>query len=113
MEVSDAPAGVEHCFPALAVGQKAGDVRLGWMDTRSGAWNLFYRSSLNGGGTLTSPVQVSGYVPGYPYLTQAGFALPYGDYFEMTVDASGHTQLAFGERPSYQGPGNIWVAHSL
>jgi hypothetical protein len=111
-EVSDAPTGVEHCFPALAVGSKAGDVRLGWMDTRTGAWNLFYRSSLNGGKSLTSPIQVSGFVPGYPYLTQAGFALPYGDYFEMVVDSSNTTQMAFGEGPSYQGPGNIWVSHS-
>src|SRR5690348_14049168 len=32
VDVSDAPAGVEHCFPALTVGQTAGYVRIGWMD---------------------------------------------------------------------------------
>jgi hypothetical protein len=35
VDVSDAPAGVEHCFPALTVGQTAGDVRIGWMDLRT------------------------------------------------------------------------------
>jgi hypothetical protein len=112
-EVSDAPDGVEHCFPYLTVGAKAGDVRLGWMDMRTGAWNLFYRSSLNGGKSLTPTVQVSGFVAGYPYLTHKGFASPYGDYFQMVVDDDNTTQMAFGEGPSYQGPGNIWVSHSL
>jgi hypothetical protein len=112
-EVSDAPAGVEHCFPALAVGDDAGDVRLAWMDMRSGTWNVFYRSSATSGHSLSATVQVSGFVPGYGYLTAAGFGSPYGDYFQMVVDRQEQTQLAFGEGPSYQGPGNIWVAHSL
>ncbi|MFI5261909.1 MAG: sialidase family protein, partial [Candidatus Limnocylindrales bacterium] len=33
-EVSTAPAGAAHAFPALAVGARPGDVRIGWMDTR-------------------------------------------------------------------------------
>lgn len=45
--------------------------------------------------------------------SKTGFALPYGDYFQMVVDDQGHTQAAFGEGPSYAGPGNIWVSHSL
>jgi len=112
VEVSTAPDGVEHCFPALTVGQKSGDVRLGWMDMRTGAWNVFYQSSANGGQSFTPTVRISGFVPGYPYLTSAGFGSPYGDYFQMTVDDDNQTQMAFGEGPSYQGPGNIWVAHS-
>lgn len=113
VQVSDAPMGVEHCFPTIAVGKSAGDVRIGWMDKRTGAWNVFFRGSEDGGTHFGSTVQVSSYVPGYPYLSPAGFALPYGDYFQMTVDDEGNTQAAFGEGPSYAGPGNIWVSHSL
>ncbi len=112
MDVSDAPNGVEHCFPALVVGKSPGDVRLAWMDNRTGAWNLFYRSSLDGGNHLSPTARISGYVPGYTYVTPKGFNLPYGDYFQMAVDEDNHTQMAFGEGPNYQGPGNIWVSHS-
>lgn len=112
-QISDAPAGVEHCFPALAVGKAAGDVRLGWMDTRTGAWNVYYRASTNGGKLLGPTTRISSYVPGYPYLTAAGYKLPYGDYFQMTVDQNNLTHLAFGEGPSYAGPGNIWVSNQL
>ena len=111
--ISDAPNGVEHCFPALAVGSTAGDVRLAWMDKRTGTWNVFYRSSQDGGQHLSNTVRISGYVPGYPYLTPKGFGSPYGDYMSMVVDENNTVQMAFGEGPSYQGPGNIWVSHSL
>jgi hypothetical protein len=113
VDISDAPAGVEHCFPAIAVGQASGDVRIGWMDTRTGAWNVFYRASSDGGIDFSSTVYISSFVPGYPYLTPQGFGSPYGDYFSMVVDDTNNTQAAFGEGPSYAGPGNIWVAHSL
>jgi hypothetical protein len=112
-EVSTAAVGVAHCFPALAVGRRPGDVRLAWMDTRTGAWNVFYRQSHDGGRTLDATRRVSGEVPGYGYLTSRGFSLPYGDYFEMVVDSENLTQIAFGEGPSYAGPGNIWVSHQL
>ena len=111
--VSDAPKGAAHAFPALAVGGEPHAVRLGWMDTRTGAWNVFYRASEDGGARLSPTVRVSSFVPGYSYLSQAGFGSPYGDYFSMIVDPQGRAQVAFGEGPSYQGPGNIWVSHSL
>ena len=110
-QVSDAPQGVEHAFPSLATGD-SGDVRLGWMDTRSAAWNVFYRTSQDRGEHFGPTTQVSSFVAGFPYLSQTGFDFPYGDYFSMVVDAQGQTQMAFGEGPSYAGPGNIWVAHS-
>jgi len=113
VEISDAPSGVEHSFPALAVGRSSGDVRFAWMDTRTGAWNVFYRSSIDSGQHLSPTVRISSYVPGYPYLTQAGFGSPYGDYMQMVVDNDNTVQMAFGEGPNYQGPGNIWVTHSL
>lgn len=113
VEVSNAPAGVEHCFPALATGWGAGDVRIGWMDMRTGAWNVFYRSSLDGGSHFSDVTRTSSYVPGYSYLTPAGFTLPYGDYFSLAVDADNKTQAAFGEGPSYAGPGNQWTARQV
>jgi BNR repeat-like domain len=112
VDISDAPTGVEHCFPAIAVGQGEGDVRIAWMDERTGAWNVFFRSSTDGGLHLGKTIQVSGFVPGYPYLGPSGFALPYGDYQSMVVDDDNQTQMAFGEGPSYAGPGNQWVSHS-
>ena len=112
-DISDAPVGVEHSFPALAVGTSPGDVRLGWMDTRTGKWNVFYRGSTDGGQHLSPTVRISSFVPGYSYLSAGGFNLPYGDYFSMVVDKDNNTQAAFGEGPNYQGPGNIWVSHSL
>jgi hypothetical protein len=110
-DVSSAPQGVEHSFPAVTTGSTSGDVRIGWMDMRSGAWNLFYRSSTNGGSTWNSETQISGYVPGYYYLSANGYQLPYGDYFQMSVDNTGSTQVAWGEG-SAAGPGNIWTSHN-
>jgi hypothetical protein len=113
VDVSDAPAGVEHCFPALTVGKAAGDVRIGWMDKRTGVWNLFFRKSSDGGDQFGRTIRISGFVQGYPYLTQAGYNLPYGDYFQMTVDQENQTQIAWGEGPNYAGPGNQWTSHSI
>ena len=113
VDISNAPFGVEHCFPAIAVGRKAGDLRLGWMDKRTGSWNVFFRESSDGRIHFSATARISGFVQGYPYLTKAGFALPYGDYFSMVVDAQNNTQMAFGEAPSYQGPGNQWISHSI
>lgn len=113
VDVSDAPTGVEHCFPALTVGQTAGDVRIGWMDVRTGAWNLFFRKSSDGGDHFGRTIRISGFVPGYSYLTANGYNLPYGDYFQMTVDQNNQTQMAWGEGPNYAGPGNQWASHSI
>lgn len=110
-DISLAASGVEHAFPAITTGS-AGDVRIGWMDTRTGAWNLYYRTSTNGGASWSGETRISSYVPGYSYLTSAGFGLPYGDYFQMAVDSTGATQIGWGESSSYAGPGNIWTAHS-
>ncbi len=113
VDISNAPRGVEHSFPAIAVGKRAGDVRIGWMDTRTGRWNLFFRQSVDGGENFSRIVQISSFVSGYPYLYPNGFGSPYGDYFSMVVDTNNQTQIVFGEAPGYQGPGNQWVSHSL
>lgn len=111
-DVSLAASGVEHAFPAIVAGSAGGDVRIAWMDMRAGNWNLFYRSSGDGGATWKSEAQISRFMPGYSYSTATGFGLPYGDYFQMAVDNAGGTQIAWGEAGSYAGPGNIWAAHS-
>ncbi|PWU16584.1 MAG: hypothetical protein C5B50_13405 [Verrucomicrobia bacterium] len=110
-DVSSAPAGTEHCFPCLAVGAGSGDVRIAWMDNRTGVWNGFYRASTNGGATFSGETRLSGYVPGYSYLTNQGFQFPYGDYFQLAVDRCGGTHAAFGETSAYSSPGNIWIAN--
>lgn len=112
-DVSLAPAGVEHAFPAITAGASAGDVRIAWMDTRiSGKWNLWYRSSADAGATWSSETRISGFVSGYSYLTADGFGLPYGDYCSLGIDSAGSTQIVWGESNSYAGPGNIWTAHN-
>ncbi len=112
-DVSTAAQGVEHSFPAIAAAGN-GDVRIAWMDTRVAAtgaidrWNVYFRSSSNGGFTWTSEMDVSTYVSGYSYIFTDGFRFPYGDYFEMDVDEQGTNHLIFGEGPDYNGPGSIW-----
>src|SRR5438876_7331186 len=57
VDVSKASSGVEHAFPAVTAGS-AGDVRIAWMDARnSPLWNVYYRSSTNGGATWSGRVQ--------------------------------------------------------
>jgi Neuraminidase (sialidase) len=107
-EVWTAPQGVAHAFPAVASGGP-NDIRIAWMDNRrSGMWNVFYRSSTDGGKTWTAEQTVSSYVPGYEYINQNGFSFPFGDYFEMDVDPNGITHVVWGEGLNYQTPGSIW-----
>ena len=110
-DVSLAAQGIEHSFPAITIGSGSGDVRIAWMDMRTSRWNLFYRTSGDGGSSWSGETKISSFVTGYSYLTPIGFGLPYGDYFEMSVDDRGVTQIAWGEAGSYAGPGNIWTSH--
>ena len=106
--ISHAPAGVEHAFPALAAGV-AGDVRVAWMDTRQAPlWNVYYRSSSNGGATWSEESRLSTYVPGYRYIRPKGFSFPFGDYFQINVDNEGQTQAVWGEGLNFRTPGSIW-----
>jgi len=112
--VSAAGAGVEHAFPAIVAGN-TGDVRIAWMDKRSSTanspyWNTYYRSSSNGGATWGEEIQISGYVPGYSYISDEGFSFPFGDYFGLAIDNHGETHVVWGEGLNYQSPGSIWHA---
>lgn len=109
-EVSTAPAGSAHAFPAIAAGA-AGDVRISWMDARAGAyWNTYTRRSTDGGLTWSAEADVSTYVAGYSYIAPDGFGFPFGDYYEMDIDDQGTTHLIWGEALNYNTPGSIWYA---
>jgi len=109
--VSNAAPGVSHAFPTMVAGM-AGDVRIAWMDTRqSPLWNVFYRSSTNGGATWSPELQLSSYVPGYSYIDPKGFKFPFGDYFEMGIDNHDETQVVWGEGLTYESPGSIWYSN--
>ncbi|HYU06520.1 MAG TPA: hypothetical protein VEM77_05020 [Thermoplasmata archaeon] len=97
-------------FPGIAA-RSAGDVRVAWMDNRTGAYNVWYRSSADGGSTWSAEIQVSAFRSGYAYVTRQGFAFPYGDYITLALDPNGSVQLAWGEGPDYNGPGNTLYSH--
>jgi hypothetical protein len=109
-DVSEAPAGVAHAFPAIVAGA-AGDVRIAWMDARAPGgelWNVYYRSSIDRGTTWTAEQDISSAVPGFAYILPAGFEYPFGDYFELDIDEGGTTHAIFGEGLNYDSPGSIW-----
>lgn len=115
--VSAAPDGVEHCFPAIVAGA-SGDVRIAWMDARVGEpqhpshrlWNTFYRSSTNGGATWSAESLLSSPAEGYDYILSTGFRFPFGDFFSLAVDSEGATHAVWGEGRNYKSPGSIWYA---
>jgi Neuraminidase (sialidase) len=108
-DVSLAQTGVEHSFPAITAGG-AGDVRIAWMDSRAsgGLWNVWYRSSTDGGATWSDETRLSTGAAGYSYITPDGFAFPFGDYFEMDITDRGDTVAVWGEGANYDTPGSIW-----
>lgn len=110
-DVSDAPDGVEHAFPALTAGGD-GDVRIAWMDSRTGThWNTYYQSSNNWGTIWRPEKQISSFVGGYRYIHEDGFSFPFGDYFQIVIGSDGQTQAVWGEGQNYKSPGSIW--HSI
>jgi BNR repeat-like domain len=90
-----------------------GDVRIWYMQTAGGdnpdAWNVWYRSSLNGGKTWSSPIKIDDApVAATGYVNAQGFDEIYGDYGEIAVTNTGNTIAAWGEGFSYTGPGGTW-----
>jgi BNR repeat protein/BNR/Asp-box repeat protein len=111
--VSRAPAGVEHAFPAVIAGA-AGDVRIAWMDQRNNPhWNVYYRTSTDGGETWSAEMALSTYVPGFSYIFSDGFSFPFGDYFDLTIDYRDHTQACWGEGFNWLTPGSVWYTRQL
>lgn len=112
VNVSTAPSGTHHAFPAIAaVGN--GDVRISWMDARAAnggldRWNVYYRSSTNGGSTWSSEVDLSTPVSGFTYIFNDGFRFPFGDYYELDIDEQGTNHIIFGIGFDYNAPGSVW-----
>ena len=94
-----------------------GDVRMFYFQTANGgdvdAWNVWYRSSTDGGASWSPPVKISDATSGAVYKTADGFREPYGDYGEMGITSRGKTVAAWGEGRSYIGPGGVWVNRQI
>jgi hypothetical protein len=89
-----------------------GNVRTWYMQTAGhdpDAWNVWYRSSSDGGQTWSSPLKISDHPAGAAeYITADGFAEIYGDYGEIDITSAGKTIAVWGEGFSWTGPGNTW-----
>jgi hypothetical protein len=107
-DVSAAPAGANNVFPAIATAGTS-DVRVAWMDNRTGAFKVYLRASSDGG-TTWGPEAVLSADLAFPYQSASGFVFPYGDYFEVEITPAGKTVAVWGEGPSFDGPGNIFFA---
>src|SRR6476661_1021380 len=98
-------------FPSVE-SRGTGDVRAWYMQTNGGnfdAWNVWYRTSADGGVTWTAPVKISDVTSGASYKTANGFLEPYGDYGEAAITSAGKTIATWGEGNSYTGPGGVWI----
>ena len=105
-------AGEDATGPRLA-SSGGGNARIWYMQTSGGdnpdAWNVWYRSSTNGGSAWSSPVKISDAPAGAAgYINASGFAEIYGDYGEIGVTNTGKTVATWGEGFSYTGPGGTW-----
>jgi hypothetical protein len=90
-----------------------GDARAWYMQTGNhdalGTWNVWYRSSTDGGQTWSSPVRLSDATSGAGYKDAAGFDEVYGDYGEICITDSGKAIAIWGEGFSWTGPGGVWL----
>jgi hypothetical protein len=90
-----------------------GDVRIWYMQTANhddpDAWNVWYRSSSDGGATWSSPVKLND-APAHAagYTSADGFDEIYGDYGEIAITNEGKTVATWGEGYSWTGPGGTW-----
>lgn len=102
----------EQAIEPAVEATSATDVRAFYFQTNLSGnvdeWNVWYRTSGDGGGTWSAPVKISDASSGASYKTAAGFAEPYGDYGEIGITSTGKTIAAWGEGASYDGPGGVW-----
>jgi hypothetical protein len=100
----------ESVDPAIEAAS-ATDVRAWYMQTNNGsvdAWNVWYRTTADGGANWSSLVKISDASSGAAYKTANGFAEVYGDYGELGITSTGKSIAAWGEGTSYDGPGGVW-----
>jgi hypothetical protein len=113
-------------FPRLVAGSSPGQLSATWMDDRNGSpidhtngWNLWYRTSTNGGTGWTSPgVRISTYDPSQAQSKPNGFLFPYGDYTAIGINPNcptGQPVISWGEGINWNGgpaaPGHIEFAN--
>jgi hypothetical protein len=103
----------EHATAPRLASSGGGNVRMWFMQTAGGdhdAWNVFYRTSSNGGSTWSTPVKISDHPGGAAeYINEDGsFDEIYGDYGEIDITNTGNTVAVWGEGFSWIGPGNTW-----
>jgi hypothetical protein len=103
----------ENAIDPAVESRANGDIRAFYFQTSGGgnddAWNVWYRSSTDGGATWAAPLNISDLGSGAAYKTPAGFQEPYGDYGEIAITNAGKTIAAWGEGASYDGPGAVWI----
>jgi hypothetical protein len=94
-----------------------GDARAWYMQTANGddpdAWNVWYRTSRDGGTAWSKPVKLSDATSGAGYKRADGFDEVYGDYGEICITSAGKAIAAWGEGLSWTGPGGVWVNRQL
>jgi hypothetical protein len=106
-------AGENATGPRLASSGSGGDARIWYMQTSGGdspqSWNVWYRSSQNGGKSWSAQVKIDDAPAGATgYVNAGGFDEIYGDYGEVAVTSAGKTIATWGEGFSYTGPGGTW-----
>jgi hypothetical protein len=104
--------GVNAAFPA-AVGGGDDEVRLWFMDQRTGRWNVWYTTTSDLGATWDSPIRISDATSGTVYKNRRGFVEAYGDYGEIAITSEGNTVAVWGEGISLTGPGGVWFNREL
>ena len=102
----------ENATSPAVESEGAGDVRAWYMQTSNhddpDAWNVFYRSSSDGGVNWSAPVKISDLTSGAAYKHADGFDEVYGDYGEIAITNQGRSIAVWGEGLSYNGPGGVW-----
>jgi len=68
----------------------------GWTKLNKPHWNVYYRSSTDGGKSWSGETRLSTFVTGYSYISADSFRFPFGDYFDITIDYLEHTQACWG-----------------
>ena len=109
--------GTEESVEPAVESRGTGDVRAWYYQTSGGgnvdAWNVWYRTSTDGGVNWSSAMNISDAGGGAAYKTAAGFQEVYGDYGEIAITNLGKTIAIWGEGASYTGPGGCWFNRQL
>lgn len=93
------------------VGGPGSTVYVGWMDDRAGnpidhtnGWNVWLRTSTDGGASWTGPsTRMSAYDPNQAQSQPSGFDFPYGDYMGLAINTCGAPMMTWGEGITWAG----------